>query len=1247
LLDRVAEVSGPVVLLRRPVLPVGTSLAGGRLSALRHIGEGGMGVVYEAFDSERRARVALKTLVQLDASSVYRLKNEFRALADVRHPNLVQLHELFADGASWFFTMELIDGERFDRWVRPTTEGANGAPLDEARLRDALPHLLAAIEAIHAAGKLHRDLKPSNVLVTPGGRVVVLDFGLAIDPEAGGIGQTVADDSVSGTPAYMAPEQAAGRSATPASDFYALGVMLFEALTGVLPFGGRSGEMQSAKQRDDAPSVTSIAPLAPADLAAICAKLLEREPALRPDAAQLRAFFLASGADGHGTTGATEGRRAALQSPTFDAAPELFGRQAELLELRDAYKTTVAGRAVVAIVSGESGMGKSALVEAFLHELRAGGPAVVLAGRCHERENVPYKGFDALVDDLSRQLRRLPAHAAAALLPREVFALARLFPVLDRVPVIAQAPRKDVPDPQDLQQRAFAAFGELLARLRDRQPLVVFIDDLQWTDQDAARFMRQLLLHPQPVPALVLLAHRIEHASESALLQSVIEAASSNRGLSVRTLQVGALEQEALTELALARLPVDDQTQRLASAIAREAQGNPFFAGELARAARIQDPTAAAPTLTTALQAHVGGIPADARRLLSVLALAGQPLAPAVAIAAAGLSSGHDALDLLRSERLLRVSIDSDGARSVECYHDKVRELVAHGLDEALTRELFGTLAQALLASPEGDPDLLTRCLEGAGLPLQAAGQAQEAADRAMQVLAFDRAARLYEKALQLGTWTGERLRALRVARADALSWAGRGTVAAEAYLAARSSGTPEQASVLTRRAAEQYLMCGRVARGRELLAEGLRPLGLDVPESAAGAFASLIWWRAQLRMRGLDFVARERHDPIALARLEALRIATNCFGRTDWVRFASFSARYTLVALDGGHAVEVARAVGCELVLAAGMRPRRQWIELLERRAAALCESTGDVEARARFHHGRGLCQICIDLPWCGNLKDGMAETAQAREIVKARPYPTAVYDESWLRWQASVALAYDGRLDESIAELQVNLESTLAKGDVSVVSGLVSVGAFVLPGLGRIDEAERLLARGLSVWHSDETTLQDVQFLLASVWIAAYRGESRAGWRKCQPSLQRLNQSFLPRVSFGPMVDSTVAGHVVAASFEAPDSTERRTLADEARRIAKRAARGSNASRLNARVVMACLTGDREAAVTALRAFLRLPALNPLYDFLGGRRLGVLLGGDEGHTLVHQADAWMRERKVVDPERFTAMLMPGMEIR
>jgi serine/threonine protein kinase len=263
-----------------------------RFVVTRRLGSGGMGVVYEALDRERDRRVALKTLRDLDADGIYYLKREFRALAGVAHPNLVQLHELHSVGERWFFTMELVLGVDFLSWVRadappellPSGVIFHRPALD--RLRPALRQLCEGIATLHAAGKLHRDVKPSNALVTEQGRVVLLDFGLATDLTRGGLYQSV-EPRLAGTPAYLAPELAAQRPAGPASDWYSVGAMLYEALAGVPPFAGNLLEVLLDKQAKDPPPPSTLAPGVPADLEALCLALLERAPERPPPPAEL------------------------------------------------------------------------------------------------------------------------------------------------------------------------------------------------------------------------------------------------------------------------------------------------------------------------------------------------------------------------------------------------------------------------------------------------------------------------------------------------------------------------------------------------------------------------------------------------------------------------------------------------------------------------------------------------------------------------------------------------------------------------------------------------------------------------------------------------------------------------------------------------------------------------------------------------------------------------------------------------
>ena len=253
-----------------------------RFRILETLGKGGMGVIYRVRDEVMQRDVALKTLRRVSPEDLYRLKEEFRALSGLAHPNLVELHELFVEDDQAFFTMEVVEGVGLLDWLWADDLGGPG--LSEggmARLKAALPQLVAGLQAVHDSGRVHRDVKPSNVMVNWQGEVVLLDFGLTValgresSQEPGGA-------RTSGTQAYMSPEQAEGRPAGPASDWYSLGVVLYEALTGRLPFPADRAEALPLQRdgRFDAPS--ALHPATPPALDALVCALLSPAPTQRP-----------------------------------------------------------------------------------------------------------------------------------------------------------------------------------------------------------------------------------------------------------------------------------------------------------------------------------------------------------------------------------------------------------------------------------------------------------------------------------------------------------------------------------------------------------------------------------------------------------------------------------------------------------------------------------------------------------------------------------------------------------------------------------------------------------------------------------------------------------------------------------------------------------------------------------------------------------------------------------------------------
>ncbi len=256
----------------------------GHYTILAKLGEGGMGEVYRARDDRLGREVALKVLpreLARDPVRLARLEREARTAAGLSHPNIVTLHAIEEVNGVRFLTMELVDGETLDRKVLP-----GGMPL-AGLLRIAVP-LSDALAAAHAKGVIHRDLKPANIMVTPEGRVKVLDFGLAKpsrEDEPLGATQAVTMNApiseagqVVGTVPYMAPEQIRGEPVDARADLFSFGVILYELATGQRPFrGASSADVSSSILRDVPPPVRAVRAELPRDLERVVRRCLEKD----------------------------------------------------------------------------------------------------------------------------------------------------------------------------------------------------------------------------------------------------------------------------------------------------------------------------------------------------------------------------------------------------------------------------------------------------------------------------------------------------------------------------------------------------------------------------------------------------------------------------------------------------------------------------------------------------------------------------------------------------------------------------------------------------------------------------------------------------------------------------------------------------------------------------------------------------------------------------------------------------------
>ncbi|MCB9755707.1 MAG: protein kinase [Myxococcales bacterium] len=1211
----------------------------GHYDLVRKIGEGGMGRVFEVRDVRNGERAALKMLFDVDPASVYRLKREFRRMLGIAHHNLVTLHELVVDEHACFFTMEYVSGLNFrEALVRNLGE-------DLQRLREALRQLTYGVDALHSAGRVHRDLKPHNVLITDEPRVVVLDFGLAREVEHQTI-FTTSSGLVQGTPAYMAPEQVVGQLATPASDWYAVGGMLYEVLSGRVPYVGGVMEILLNKQYDDPVPLAQHCPELDPELEALVMALLHREPEQRPGPVELLAWC----------AGASPRRVSSRMVSQRRDQAALMGREGHLATLGAAFDELASGFPACVDVRGASGTGKTALVEAFLKPLRGADSVVILESRCSERELVPYRALDSIVDELAAFLRKLSSRARRQLLDgiQEQFAaLCQIFPVLYRADptadgLVPRAPHVDAAS----RRRAFAGFKHLVYRLAQQRALILVIDDLHRGDDDSAWLLLDLL-SPPSVPPLLLICTYDSDAEGYARVLVELQHLRTVQSLpyTVRTITTELLAETEAIELALQLMdgPRSPFSEFRARAIALESGGNPMLVEALARvdSSVLADDERAQRTtsvgrgglLRKLIRARLRELHPAARELLALFAASRGPLdLEIIRHAARSRADPRTVLAQLRGSRLVRVS-ERAGALAVTLYHDQLRAAFEALVGAESMADCHRRLAEAMESLGHDEPELLAYHYSQGGRPDEAAEYASQAAYAAAKSLAFDRAAELYTLAVECkpDAWI------LRRRCADMLVKAGHGTEAAEYYLSAAELAPPRSTGALRRAAAEQFLLNGHLETGLEVVEPLLREHGVELPAGARQSNSLFAKYADRLTRRGPRYTERSEVEIHRgeLELLDLLWIVARGLLLNDPIRGGYFLMRNACHALDVGEPHRIARA----LALVGVFSTTRQHGE----RADFI--STAESIARSlRDEYTAGLTSIVRGIKsrnageWHAAIVDLEFGIDHLREHFSSVGWECSLAMRSLLA--ALEAIGELRSLAHRVQQFQQQAQTTggMLMGLLAATSSALTLVAADNPG-----EARRRVRSALAFWPRTGFHVQHLQALKVEVLCDLYEGAHEDAWARVVEAWSAIEDSNFMRLP-SRRVEVLLLRARSALALVADDPARHRRLLTVVEQDLAQLERESygyvdgHARLLHAGVRN--LYGESDAVREHLEAAVAgYDAAGMLLMAACARwSLGLWRGGDVGDAEVRKSEAFMTMQTVSSPLRWVRAHAPGL---
>ncbi len=692
------------------------------------LGRGGMGVVYRASDLLSGHPVALKQvtvptrLLSFDSRGdrgdlALALAQEFRALATMRHPHIISVYDFDFDRQGQpYFTMQYIDGGR-----SILDAGRDLAIEAKAGL---IVQMLQALIYLHRRGILHRDIKPSNALVLDG-QLKLLDFGLSVITS-----QTMEHltHTTAGTMAYMAPELFQGAPYSRASDLYAAGVIAFELLTGHFPY--QQSNLATMMHNVLSKQVDAAAHGIGAGLAGVLNQLLVKSPEARyQDASQVIHDLCA--ATGSPIPPETEQIR-----ESFLQAAKFVGREAEMAYLTEQMEVAAAGQGKLILIAGESGVGKSRLLdEARIRAMVEG--ILVLRGQAVSDGRRYYQ----LWRDVLRQLLLYaqPDEDELVLFQPVVPDLARF---LDR-PVPDAGP----PGPSAHQQQLSRSVIRLLGRLA--RPVMIILEDLQWAGTESIDLLKELASGLADEP--ILLAGTLRDDRPLSLGEELRMA---------EYLRLGRLSGEDIAILSESMLGHAGRDPRITDLLQRETEGNAFFlvetvralaeeAGQLDRISATRVPEFIMPGgMQAILERRLNRVPEDARPLMQLASVAGRKLDLALL---RELEPGAAFDDWLA--KCMDASVLEAYGQTWRFSHDKLREAIKEGMSHDLHHELHRRVAEGMEAIYSDAPEYaaaLALHWSIAGNPEKELHYTTIAAEQAAASNANQEAIALFERALEL-----------------------------------------------------------------------------------------------------------------------------------------------------------------------------------------------------------------------------------------------------------------------------------------------------------------------------------------------------------------------------------------------------------------------------------------------------------------------------------------------------------------